>query len=156
VVRQIHQSHPHIVNMCRILKPAADNLVYHHRLSDDDNLDDIALDLGRHLNKDKLESNSPENSYLRPVSQAMKVQPRKEISAGWPILMNACRILALFPTYHRMRKQRPRRSKPTTVVPIYQRSRLRVMRMREQCIYSRQQTVLTLIRRSPYGLNLLW
>jgi hypothetical protein len=39
--------------MCRILKPAAENLVYHHRFGDDDYLDDITLDLGRYLNKDR-------------------------------------------------------------------------------------------------------
>jgi hypothetical protein len=38
--------------MCQILKPAAENLVYHHRLSDDDDLEDVALAVERYLNKD--------------------------------------------------------------------------------------------------------
>jgi hypothetical protein len=52
MVRHIHQSYPHVVNMCQILKPAAENLVYHHRLSDDDDLEDVALAVERYLNKD--------------------------------------------------------------------------------------------------------
>jgi hypothetical protein len=39
--------------MCRILQPAAENLVYHYRFGDDDDLDNIALDLGRYLDKDR-------------------------------------------------------------------------------------------------------
>jgi hypothetical protein len=51
MVRHIHQSYPQIVNMCQILEPAAESLVYRHRLSDDD-LEDVAQDLERYLNKD--------------------------------------------------------------------------------------------------------
>ena len=47
----IHQPHSHVVAMCRILSRVAENLVYHYRLRDDDELDDIALNLGRYLNK---------------------------------------------------------------------------------------------------------
>jgi hypothetical protein len=45
MVRHIHQSYPQIVNMCQILEPAAESLVYHHRLSDDDDLEDVAQGL---------------------------------------------------------------------------------------------------------------
>jgi hypothetical protein len=53
MVKRIHQSHPHVVAMCRILSRAAENLVYHYGLRDDNELDDIALDLGRYLSKDR-------------------------------------------------------------------------------------------------------
>jgi hypothetical protein len=49
MIRHIHQSYPQVVNMCQILEPAAESLVYHHRLSDDDDLEDVAQDLGRYL-----------------------------------------------------------------------------------------------------------
>jgi hypothetical protein len=39
--------------MWQILQPATENLVYHHRLDDDDDLDDIALGLEQYLNTSK-------------------------------------------------------------------------------------------------------
>ena len=42
-----------MIEMRRILQPAAENLVYRHRLSHEDDLDDLVLRLERHLTQDK-------------------------------------------------------------------------------------------------------
>ena len=39
--------------MCRILQPAAENLIYRHQLDHNDDLDDIVLRLERYLNQNK-------------------------------------------------------------------------------------------------------
>jgi hypothetical protein len=54
MIRYIYQSHLHVINMCQILKLAVENLIYYNRLNNNNNLDDIVLDLGRYLNKDKI------------------------------------------------------------------------------------------------------
>jgi hypothetical protein len=57
MIRYIHQSYSHVINICQILKPAAKNLIYYNRLNNNDNLDGIALDLRRYLNKNKINWN---------------------------------------------------------------------------------------------------
>jgi hypothetical protein len=54
MIRYIHQSYSQVINICQILKPAAKNLIYYNRLNNNDNLDGIALDLRRYLNKNKI------------------------------------------------------------------------------------------------------
>jgi hypothetical protein len=113
--------------MCQILKPAAENLVYHHRLDDGDALDDIALDLGRYLNKDK--------------KQGTGKLPDPGSVSGIPLNVEAASTpLQIHDSSH----------------PDILTARLKMMRMRGKYIHSREQTVLALIRRSPRSLNLLW
>jgi hypothetical protein len=52
MVRHIHQSYPQVINMCQVLEPVAESLMYHHRHLDDDDLEDVTQDLVRYLNKD--------------------------------------------------------------------------------------------------------
>jgi hypothetical protein len=54
MVRYIHQSYSHVINIYQILKSAAENLIYYNRLNNNDNLDDIALNLRRYLNKNRI------------------------------------------------------------------------------------------------------
>jgi hypothetical protein len=54
MIRHIYQSHPHVINMCQILKSATENLIYHNRLNNNNDLDDIVLNFERYLNKDKI------------------------------------------------------------------------------------------------------
>lgn len=42
LLKYIHEVHPNIVNICRILEPAAERLIKTHRLSRDDNWDAIS------------------------------------------------------------------------------------------------------------------
>ena len=49
LLKHIHEMHPNIVSICRILEPVATSLVRHHRLSSDDDWDTISKQLREHL-----------------------------------------------------------------------------------------------------------
>ena len=49
LLRHIHEAHPNVVSMCRILEPAAGSLIRNHRLSTDDNRDATFKELEQYL-----------------------------------------------------------------------------------------------------------
>ncbi len=49
LLKHIHEAHPNIVSMCRILEPIAQSLVRNHQLSSHDDWDTISKELGQYL-----------------------------------------------------------------------------------------------------------
>ena len=49
LLKYIHEAHPNIVSMCRILEPVATSLVRNHQLSSHDDWDTISKELGEYL-----------------------------------------------------------------------------------------------------------
>lgn len=73
--------------MCRILQPATEHLVYHHRLCDDDDLDDIALGLEQYLNKAKRRriEKPPDHDGLHSFSPDAKAELRTHDGSDFDI-----------------------------------------------------------------------
>lgn len=51
LLKHIHEVHPNVVSICRILKPAAERLIKTHRLSRDDKWDTVSEELENYVRR---------------------------------------------------------------------------------------------------------
>jgi hypothetical protein len=75
----INQSYPYILKMCRVLQPAAKNLVQNHRLTVDDDLATVTLSL-KSLMK---EANVDPEELLRFASRRQRPPPCLGYPVAW-------------------------------------------------------------------------